>query len=142
MHNQVTQFLNNRRGVVFASSRGARTNCSGSSAGREDYTSSIVQELGHLIVHGLATRPGKPAILGIIDDKPVIGVPGYPISAQLIFSLFARPILFEKMGQEAPDLPSMECSISRKLPSHAGVDEFVNVNVARISGRPIAYPLN
>ncbi|PKM76116.1 MAG: molybdopterin biosynthesis protein [Firmicutes bacterium HGW-Firmicutes-15] len=116
--------------------------CSGSSAGREDYTSTIVQELGHLIVHGLATRPGKPAILGIIDEKPVIGVPGYPISAQLIFSLFARPILFRKIGQEVPDLPSMECSISRKLPSHAGVDEFVNVNVARISGQPIAYPLN
>ncbi len=116
--------------------------CSGSSAGREDYTSTIVQELGHLIVHGLATRPGKPAILGIIDEKPVIGVPGYPISAQLIFSLFARPILYKKMGQEVPDLPTMECSIARKLPSHAGVDEFVNVNVARISGQAIAYPLN
>jgi putative molybdopterin biosynthesis protein len=116
--------------------------CSGSSAGREDYTSSIVQEMGHMIVHGLATRPGKPAILGLIDNKPVIGVPGYPISAQLIFSLFARPILYKKMGQELPEIPSMECSISRKLPSHAGVDEFVNVNVARISGQAIAYPLN
>ena len=116
--------------------------CSGSSAGREDYTSAIVQELGHLIVHGLATRPGKPAILGIIDDKPVIGVPGYPISAQLIFSLFAKPILFKKMGQLAPEPLTMECSISRKLPSHAGVDEFVNVNIARISERAIAYPLN
>jgi putative molybdopterin biosynthesis protein len=116
--------------------------CSGSSAGREDFTSTIVQELGHLIVHGLATRPGKPAILGIINNKPVIGVPGYPISAQLIFSLFARPILYRKMGQEVPDLPFMECFISRKLPSHAGVDEFVNVNVARISGQAIAYPLN
>ena len=116
--------------------------CSGSSAGREDYTSSIVQELGHLIVHGLATRPGKPAILGIINDKPVIGVPGYPISAQLIFTLFARPILYKKMAKQLPDPIIMGCSIARKLPSHSGVDEFVNVNIARISDHPIAYPLN
>ena len=116
--------------------------CSGSSAGSEDYTSGIVEELGSLIVHGLATRPGKPAILGTIDNKPVIGVPGYPISAQFIFSFFARPILYKKMGQQIP-LPSIiECTISRKLPSHAGVDEFVNVSVARISDQPIAYPLN
>jgi len=116
--------------------------CSGSSAGREDYTSSIVQELGHLIVHGLATRPGKPAILGIINNKPVIGVPGYPISAQLIFTLFARPILYKKMAKQLSDPPTMECTIARKLPSHSGVDEFVNVNIARISDHPVAYPLN
>jgi len=116
--------------------------CSGSSAGREDYTSSIVQDLGHLIVHGLATRPGKPAILGIINDKPVIGVPGYPISAQLIFTLFARPILYKKMAKQLPDPPTMECTIARKLPSHSGVDEFVNVNIARISDHTVAYPLN
>lgn len=116
--------------------------CSGSSAGREDYTASIVQDLGKLIVHGLATRPGKPAILGIINDKPVIGVPGYPISAQLIFTLFARPILYKKMAQPLPEPLTMECSIARKLPSHSGVDEFVNVNIARISDHPVAYPLN
>ncbi|MCX5780517.1 MAG: molybdopterin biosynthesis protein [Firmicutes bacterium] len=116
--------------------------CSGSSAGQEDYTSTVVQELGQLIVHGLATRPGKPAILGIIDAKPVIGVPGYPISAQLIFSLFARPLLFKKMGLEPPETVSMTCTLSRKLASQAGVDEFINVNVANIQGRSIAYPLN
>jgi putative molybdopterin biosynthesis protein len=116
--------------------------CSGSSAGQEDYTSTVVQELGHLIVHGLATRPGKPAVLGIIDAKPVIGVPGYPISAQLIFSLFARPLLYKKIGQEPPEPVSITCTLSRKLASQAGVDEFVNVNVANIAGRSIAYPLN
>ena len=116
--------------------------CSGSSAGQEDYTSTVVQELGQLIVHGLATRPGKPAILGIIDDKPVIGVPGYPVSAQLIFTLFAKPLLYKKMGQVLPVPETMECSIARKLPSHAGVDEFIHVNVSKIGERAIAYPLN
>lgn len=116
--------------------------CSGSSAGREDYTAGIVGELGELLVHGLAVRPGKPAILGIIDDKPVIGVPGYPISAQLIFHLFARPVLYKKIGINPPAPVSLDCFVSRKLPSPMGVDEYVNVNVARIDQRTIAYPLN
>jgi molybdenum cofactor synthesis domain-containing protein len=116
--------------------------CSGSSAGQEDYTSSIVQELGQLIVHGLATRPGKPAILGIIGNKPVIGVPGYPISAQLIFSLFARPLLYKKIGQPLPLPETMECTTSRKIASSAGLDEFINVNIARISDRMVAFPLS
>jgi len=116
--------------------------CSGSSAGREDYTASIVQDLGTLIVHGIATRPGKPAILGSINRKPVIGVPGYPVSAQLIFNLFARPIIFQKTGSDFPSPQTIECSLARKLPSHAGVDEFINVNVARISEQFLAYPLN
>lgn len=116
--------------------------CSGSSAGREDYTAGIVGELGELLVHGLAVRPGKPAILGIIDQKPVIGVPGYPISAQLIFHLFARPILYKKAGTVPPELTTVECSVSKKLPSPMGVDEYINVNVAEINQRLIAYPLN
>ena len=53
----------------------------GSSAGSEDYTSSIIRELGEVVVHGIAIKPGKPSILGIIDKKPVLGIPGYPVSA-------------------------------------------------------------
>ncbi|CFX61384.1 Molybdenum cofactor synthesis [Syntrophomonas zehnderi OL-4] len=116
--------------------------CSGSSAGREDYTSAVVSELGELLVHGLAIRPGKPAILGVIDQKPVIGVPGYPVSAQLIFSLLARPILYKKMGVAIPEDDQLNCSISKKIPSPMGVDEYVLVNVARIEDRLVAYPLN
>ena len=116
--------------------------CSGSSAGREDYTAGIINELGELLVHGLAVRPGKPAILGIIDNKPAIGVPGYPISAQLVFHLFARPIIYKKMGINPPEPLMADCFISRKLPSPMGVDEYVNVNVAQIDQRLIAYPLN
>lgn len=116
--------------------------CSGSSAGREDFTSSIVEELGELVVHGLATRPGKPAILGIIDNKPIIGVPGYPVSANLIFNLFAKPVIYRKQKMPLPASPALECTISRKLASSMGVDEFVNVNVGCVNDRFIAYPLN
>ncbi|MEA1961463.1 MAG: molybdopterin biosynthesis protein [Bacillota bacterium] len=116
--------------------------CSGSSAGSEDYTSQIVEELGELLIHGIATRPGKPAILGIIDDKPVIGVPGYPISADLIFRLFVYPIIYQRLGKELPEPNSVKATLSQKLPSPMGVDEYVQVNVARIEDRFIAYPLN
>ncbi len=116
--------------------------CSGSSAGREDYTAGIIRELGEILVHGVAVRPGKPAILGIIDHKPVIGVPGYPISAGLIFNLFARPIIYRKTGVSLPNDDTLSGSISKKLPSPMGVDEYIHVNVAAIDDKIIAYPLN
>ncbi|MEN6349531.1 MAG: molybdopterin biosynthesis protein [Syntrophomonas sp.] len=116
--------------------------CSGSSAGREDYTSSIIAEFGEVVVHGIATRPGKPAILGIIDGKPAIGVPGYPVSAQLIFTLFAKPVLYRKQGLELPASETLEAVVSRKIASSMGVDEFIYVNLAKINDRYIAYPLS
>lgn len=116
--------------------------CSGSSAGREDYTSSIIEEFGEVLVHGLAIRPGKPAILGLIDNKPVIGVPGYPVSAQLIFTLFARQVLLRKQGLPLPEEKQLQCRVSRKIASPMGVDEYIYVNVARIRDDYIAYPLN
>lgn len=116
--------------------------CSGSSAGREDFSSSIIAEFGEVLIHGIATRPGKPAILGVIDDKPAIGVPGYPISAQLVFHLFARPVLYKKQGLIPPQPEVLECSISKKLASSMGVDEFVYVNAAKVNQQYIAYPLS
>ncbi len=116
--------------------------CSGSSAGREDYTAELIEQRGELLVHGLAMRPGKPAILGIIDGKPVIGVPGYPISAQLVFNLFARPLLYRKQGIPAPEPETVEALMARKVASHMGVDEFIYVNLARIQDKYIAFPLN
>lgn len=116
--------------------------CSGSSAGREDYTASIIKELGEVLVHGVAVRPGKPAILGIIEHKPVIGVPGYPISAGLIFNLFAKPIIYRKIGMPMPDQESIPGTIAKKLPSPMGVDEYVHVNATVINDKMIVYPLN
>lgn len=115
---------------------------SGSSAGREDYTAHIVEELGQLLIHGIAIRPGKPAILGSIDNKPVVGVPGYPISAQLVFNLFVRPALFARQGIPEPQEDVLDCQIARKLPSPMGVDEYVYVNCASLPTGYYAYPLN
>ena len=70
----------------------------GSSAGRDDYTVHVLRELGEVLVHGVAIKPGKPVILAIVDGKPVIGLPGYPVSAYIAFENFVSPIL-AMMGQ-------------------------------------------
>ncbi|MBO8159286.1 molybdopterin biosynthesis protein [Thermosyntropha sp.] len=116
--------------------------CSGSSAGKEDYTAELISEMGEIIVHGIAIRPGKPAILGIIDNKPVIGVPGYPVSAHLVFNLFAKPVLYRKQKRSLPEEDHIICKTSRKISSPMGVDDFIHVNIARIKNEYIAYPLN
>ncbi|HCF51059.1 MAG TPA: molybdopterin biosynthesis protein [Syntrophomonas sp.] len=117
--------------------------CSGSSAGREDYTSAIIASLGRVLNHGLAIKPGKPAILGLIgENKPVIGVPGYPVSAQLVFTLFARPLIYRRQGLVVPEPEEMQCQLTRKIASPMGVDEFVYVNLAKLQDRYLAYPLS
>ncbi len=116
--------------------------CSGSSAGREDYTAGVIAELGELLMHGLAVRPGKPAIAGIIKGKPVLGVPGYPVSAALIFELLGRPLVYGALGQGLPLPDTLEARLARKLPSHMGVDEFVHVSLAPAQGGYLAFPRN
>ena len=69
----------------------------GSSAGSEDYTALVVEELGKLLVHGIAVRPGHPVVLGIAGGKPLVGLPGYPVSAVLTAELLLKPLI-ERSG--------------------------------------------
>jgi molybdenum cofactor synthesis domain-containing protein len=113
----------------------------GSSAGSEDFTSAVIEELGKVLVHGVTMMPGKPTILGIIEGKPVVGIPGYPVSAILSFEQFVRPLLHGMQGLSCPALPEVEAVLGRKLPSRLGLDEFVRVILGRVQGRLIAMPL-
>jgi putative molybdopterin biosynthesis protein len=113
----------------------------GSSAGREDYTADLIAELGQVIVHGVAIRPGKPVILGIIQDKPVLGIPGYPVSAALTFELLARPIICRKLGQAEPVASKAAAYLTRKTPSPMGVEEFVRVKAGRVGERLVITPM-
>ena len=84
----------------------------GSSAGRDDYTAALVEDLGLLAVHGVAVRPGHPVVLGAVDATPVIGRPGYPVSASLTFDIFAGPVIAALEGATAhgtPDGASPDC---------------------------------
>jgi putative molybdopterin biosynthesis protein len=116
---------------------------SGSSAGSQDFTASIIREMGEVLVHGVAVRPGHPVIMGMVAAIPVIGVPGYPVSAALTGELFIEPLLARWQGVQPThdQLPRAQATVTRALVSPMGDDDFVRVTVAEVDGRLLASPL-
>ncbi len=112
----------------------------GSSAGREDYTEEIIGELGTIIFHGVSMMPGKPAMFGLIDGKPVFGVPGYPVSAAMTFRTFLVP-LFEKLMNTKKYGKTVTCEAAYKIPSRVGIEEMLRVNLIENKGIYHAIPL-
>jgi len=113
----------------------------GSSAGEKDYTFSAIEELGEVFLHGVATRPGKPTILGRIDQKPVVGLPGYPVSAYMSLEWFVRPLIYRYFGLPLPKRQKLPVTLGRRVVSELGVEEFVRMTVGHVGGRYIANPL-
>ena len=110
----------------------------GSSAGTEDYTVHILREIGEVYVHGVSIKPGKPVILAIVNGKPVVGLPGYPLSAYINFNLFVKPLLFHAHeGDEEVD-----AIISKRIVSSLKYREYVRVKIGKIDDKYIASPLN
>jgi putative molybdopterin biosynthesis protein len=117
----------------------------GSSAGSEDYTARIVEESGDLLVHGVAVRPGHPVIMGMIQGAgktPLIGVPGYPVSAALTAEIFVEPLLAGWLGRRPETPQRMQAALTRKITSPAGDDDYVRVAVGYVEDRPLAAPLS
>lgn len=113
----------------------------GSSAGREDFTSKVIEELGEVIVHGVAIKPGKPVILGIINDKPVIGIPGYPVSAYFIMELIVKGLINLYQGLEEKDLKTVTAILSKRVMSSLKYLEFIRVKLGYVGDKLIATPL-
>lgn len=113
----------------------------GSSAGDKDYTYSAIEQIGEVFLHGVATRPGKPTILGQARDKPVIGLPGYPVSAYMSLEWFAKPLIYDNLGQILPEREKLEVKLGRRVVSEIGVEEFVRMTIGHVDGRYIANPL-
>lgn len=113
----------------------------GSSAGRDDYTARVVGEAGMLAVHGVAVKPGHPVVLGAVDATPVLGAPGYPVSAALTFDIFAAPLLAALEGAAPRERPSTGAKLARKLASTIGADDWVRVRLGRVGGEIVATPL-
>lgn len=113
----------------------------GSSAGREDYTVHVLRELGEVLVHGVAIKPGKPVILAMVQGKPVIGLPGYPVSAYVGFVNFVTPIL--SLLSDLPEVrPTViDAVMTRRLVSSLKHKEYVRVKVGQVGERIIAAPL-
>lgn len=115
----------------------------GSSAGRDDYTARVFARFGDVVVHGVAIRPGHPLVLAVARDAriPLVGIPGYPVSAAICADLFLRPLL-ERLGhRDAPEPRELEVELTRKLFSPLGEDEYVRAVAARVDGRLVATPL-
>ncbi len=112
----------------------------GASAGTKDFSSSVLAQVGKIIVHGVAIKPGKPVILALINDTPVVGLPGYPISAVLTLHLFARELIYGYSGRSVPEDESCEAIMSRPMHSAMGVDQFVRVTLGRVGSKLIATP--
>ena len=113
----------------------------GSSAGSKDYTVHILEELGTVFTHGVATRPGKPVILGKIKDKVVVGVPGYPVSAYMALEWFVRPLVCKYLGIPEPQRPKLEVKLGRRIVSTMGAEDFVRMNIGYVDGQFVANPL-
>ncbi|NPV85625.1 MAG: molybdopterin biosynthesis protein [Anaerolineae bacterium] len=122
----------------------------GSSAGSEDFSARVVDSLGKLLVHGVAVRPGHPVILGMIrrsvnhatNSVPVIGVPGYPVSAALTGEIFVEPLLARWLGRIPVSPPEITATLTRKLTSPPGDTDFVRVVVGKVGDKMLAAPIS
>ncbi|HIE58154.1 MAG TPA: molybdopterin biosynthesis protein [Anaerolineales bacterium] len=124
----------------------------GSSAGSEDFSAAVVDSLGELLVHGIAVRPGHPVIFGMIEKSgteaarplqiPIIGVPGYPVSAALTGEIFVEPLLARWLGRPPAQPQEIEAQLTRKVTSPAGDDDYMRVAVAKVGERTLAAPLS
>jgi len=111
----------------------------GSSAGTKDYTADVIAGLGTVLVHGVATKPGKPVIIGTIGGKPVIGLPGYPLSALTIIRELVLPFL-RNYGLVVPDPAVIRAEITSALPKEIGSDEFVLCTLGKVGNRWTVSP--
>ena len=114
----------------------------GASAGREDYSAEAIGKAGEVLYHGIAIKPGKPTILGFKGAKPILGVPGYPVSGIVVVEQFVKPIVDHLLGRPADARDSVKALLSRPVVSTLKYHEFVRVQLGYVEKRLIATPLS
>jgi putative molybdopterin biosynthesis protein len=112
----------------------------GASAGSRDHTAGVIEELGDIVLHGVNIKPGKPVILGIVKGKPVIGLPGYTISAVITLNLFVRNLADTLLGMQSPPAKTLKATLARPLSSKLGVEEFIRVKLGQVGDTMMATP--
>lgn len=114
----------------------------GSSAGSRDFTKDVIKELGDVLVHGVAIKPGKPVILGNIKDKPIVGIPGYPVSAYFDMNFFVKPMINRFIGYKNIEAHKIDAKLAKKIVSSLKHDEFIRVKLGNVNDKIIASPLS
>ena len=113
----------------------------GSSAGSKDFTRAAVERAGEVLVHGVTMMPGKPTVIGAVRERPVFGIPGYPVSAITAFEQLVVPALCAMLGVSAPQREEDSALPTRKIASRLGMEEFVRVRLGEVGGALVATPL-
>lgn len=117
----------------------------GSSVGTRDVTSAVINSLGRpgVLVHGVSVKPGKPTILGVVDNKPVFGLPGHPASAMVLADIFLVPLIRAFLGLGFTSLPRrvMKAKIGRSMPSTSGRTDYIRVAVQENENGLTAEPV-
>ncbi len=113
----------------------------GASSGSKDYTLHVMRRVGEVLVHGVTVMPGKPSLLGRAAGKPLVGTPGYAVSAWVCFDQFIQPALYLMQAQEPPQRQTIEVTPARRLASKLGHEEFLRVHLGRVGDQVVATPL-
>lgn len=113
----------------------------GSSAGTKDFTVHVLDKLGKVYTHGLAVKPGKPTILAEIEGKPVIGVPGYPVSAYIIFERVVQKVIAKLLNTEIAEPTKIMAEMTKRATSTLKSEEFLRVAMGDVNGKIVATPL-
>ncbi|MEA4894812.1 MAG: molybdopterin biosynthesis protein [Oscillospiraceae bacterium] len=114
----------------------------GTSAGRDDYTAAALKRIGEVLCHGIAIRPGKPAILARVGAKPVLGVPGYPVSGIIVLEEIFKPVVSELLRRPLEEAPAARALLGKRVNSSLKYREFVRVRLSAGEGGLTAVPLS
>ncbi|OIJ11644.1 molybdopterin molybdenumtransferase MoeA [Anaerobacillus arseniciselenatis] len=116
----------------------------GSSVGAKDFTTQVIESLGEpgVFIHGVSIKPGKPTILSMANEKPVIGLPGHPASAMIIFSLFGEKIVQKLSGEASRNkLDRVQVRLMKNIHSSMGRTDYVRVKLLERDGEWWAEPI-
>jgi len=114
----------------------------GSSAGRDDYSTRVIRELGEVLYHGIAMKPGKPAILGCKGATPILGVPGYPVSGIIVIEQLLKPLVDHWLKVSAQQNQYAKAVLTRPVVSGLKYEEFVRVRMGYVGNKLMASPLS
>ncbi len=101
----------------------------GSSKDDRDMTAGVIAARGEVLVHGIAIAPGKPTIIGRIEGKPVIGLPGHPASAFVVLIVVVRHLLDRMLGLKKPVFRATGAVLGESIPSQKGREEYIRVRI-------------
>jgi len=115
----------------------------GTSVGKGDLVPDIINALGRpgMLVHGIAMRPSLPTGLAVVEGKPVVSLPGLPVSAMFAFSTFVQPLILRMLGTEPDPQPKVKARSTKRIVGVPGFRTFVRVLVRDEEGKLIAEPL-